>query len=467
MSVLRLVPVLGDDLVVDQDRAVVGREPTCDIVVEHGSVSRKHAVLERRGDAWHVVDQASANGTFLDSARIAEGELRHGQELRFGAAAFRVELPDTALEPGATVLTPLPEATMLQALPPPTRPAPPPPVRPPAAAPRPLAPPPIPPRPAVPQAAAPVPPPPRPVAPPPPSRPVPPPPPPAVRTPLAPGSASVEGAPPARRGRSPFFWIAAGCGGCLMMVLLFIGLFAGGLYWMTSGVTDVVRAQLEDLKAGRLDEAYSRLSEGYREKVSRDGFAAFVGRHPALKDNAASSFWSRSVNNNRAQISGTLTSGSGATESAAYRLVNQGGTWAIEDMEVEGDRPGGGASAGAGAVSLRAELGKTSRPDQVRVLIKAEAAGFSVRPDSGRFTYDLAEDVETMGPDGQPVQDLSRADVARHQGRTSLAEGAVYPFERALTLDPALTPGTYTVRLTIRDMVGGGRSSRELRFDMP
>jgi hypothetical protein len=137
-------------------------------------------------------------------------------------------------------------------------------------------------------------------------------------------------------------------------------------------------------------------------------------------------------------------------------------------MEVEGDRPGGGASAGgSGPVSLRADLDKTNRPDQVRVVIRAEAAGFSVRPDSGQFAYDLAEDVQTMGPDGQPVQDLTRDDVARHQGRTSLREGAVYPFERVLTLDPALTPGTYTVRVTIRDMVGGGRSSRELRFDMP
>ena len=92
MSVLRLVPVIGEDLVVDQDRAVVGREPTCDLVVEHGSVSRKHAVLERRPGGWFVVDQGSANGTFLDSARIAEGALRHGQELRFGAAAFRVDI---------------------------------------------------------------------------------------------------------------------------------------------------------------------------------------------------------------------------------------------------------------------------------------------------------------------------------------------------------------------------------------
>jgi hypothetical protein len=118
-------------------------------------------------------------------------------------------------------------------------------------------------------------------------------------------------------------------------------------------------------------------------------------------------------------------------------------------------------------VSLSAELGKTRAGEAVRVEIRAEAAGFGVRPGESQFSFDLMEDVETTGPDGQRVQELSRPEIERHQGRTSLEQGAVYPFERVLTLDPAIAPGTYTVRLTIRDLVGGGQASRELRFDMP
>jgi hypothetical protein len=232
-----------------------------------------------------------------------------------------------------------------------------------------------------------------------------------------------------------------------------------------------VRAQLDDVKAGRIEEGYDKLSAEYRASVSRDQFAAFVARHPALRDNVDSTFLSRSVTNDRAQISGSLKAGTGVTESVAYRLTKEGGKWVIEDMEVEGDRPSAGGSAEAAEaaqpVTLRAELAKTRQAGAVQVRIRAEAAGFSVRPDSGQFAYELAEDVETTGPDGQPVQELTRADVQRHQGRTSLAEGAVYPFERELTLDPERTPGTYVVRLTVRDIVGGGRSSRELRFDLP
>jgi hypothetical protein len=459
MSVLRLVPVIGEDVVVDQDRALVGREPTCDVIIEHGSVSRKHAVLERRADGWHVVDQGSANGTYIDSAKVGESALRHGQELRFGAAAYRVDLPPDEDEVGATVITAMPEADATVLTPAAA-------VRPPAVPARPGAPPAVPP-------AMPPPIPPRAAAPPPP----PPPPRPGIASPPAPGMGAPVpqmAAPPAtpRKGKGPVFWIATGCGGCLVMVLLFVGLIAGGAFYMTSGATDAVRAQLEEIKSGKLDEAHARFSESYRAEIPSAAFAAFVDRHPSLKDNADSTFTSRNVVNNRAQLKGTLKAGSGVTEEVDYRLVKEGGDWKVEFMEVAGDRPDAGevaqpAGTSAGALSLRADVGKTTQPDQVRVQIRAEVAGFAVRPDGGQFVYDLAEDVATTGPDGQPVAELTRDDVERHQGRTSLAQGAVYPFERVLTLDPALTPGTYLVRLTIRDLVGGGTSSREVRFDMP
>jgi hypothetical protein len=491
MSVLRLVPVIGDDLVVDQDRAVVGREPTCDVVIEHGSVSRKHALLERRADGWFVTDQGSANGTFLDGARVADGALRQGQELRFGAATFRVQLSAgegaeaTLLtsSPEATVMTPVSPDTRPVAAPPP-RPAAPPPVPAAPAAARPAAPPPVPPRAPTPPAAPagappPVPPPvpPRAAGPPPvPPRSSPPPPAGTPRPPLGAGAAAPrvgDAAAPARKGKSPFFWMAAGCSGCLLLVLIGVGVIAGGAWWMTSGATDVIKAQLGDLRAGRLDAAYDKLSADYRATVTREAFATFVGRHPALKDNADATFMSRSVHNDRAQVSGTLKAGSGITEAASYRLSKEGGHWVIDEMDVEGDRPGreniaqAGGAASIGPVKLQAQVGKTREGGEVRVLIRAEASGFAVRPEGGQFAYDLAYDVETVGPDGQPMPDLTREEVERYQGRTSLAQGAVYPFERTLTLDPSLPPGAYTVRLTVRDMVGGGRSSRELRFEMP
>ena len=79
---------------VDADEALVGREANCNVVVSHPSVSRRHAVIKRKQDVFFVVDQGSANGTFVDSKRIVDGALKDGCVLRFGSASFKAEVRD-------------------------------------------------------------------------------------------------------------------------------------------------------------------------------------------------------------------------------------------------------------------------------------------------------------------------------------------------------------------------------------
>jgi len=94
MSVLRLIPLKGEAIVVDADEALVGREANCNVVVSHPSVSRRHALIKRKQDVFFVVDQGSANGTFVDSKRIVDATLKEGVVLRFGSATFKVEIRD-------------------------------------------------------------------------------------------------------------------------------------------------------------------------------------------------------------------------------------------------------------------------------------------------------------------------------------------------------------------------------------
>jgi FHA domain len=194
MATLRLVPSSGSPVEIDGDQAIVGRDPSCDVVVNDASVSRKHARVERWGGNWAVVDQRSANGTFLDGQRVAESMVRAGQELRFGAVAYKVEIEEA--ETGATVLMSIPtiDATQLdkRAVPTPRPPSP----RPPA--------PPIPPEPVA-----------RPAVPPPAAPSLPPP---------------VHAAPPpdvVRQGKGPWFWAALGCGGIVLLALVAVGAMVG------------------------------------------------------------------------------------------------------------------------------------------------------------------------------------------------------------------------------------------------
>jgi pSer/pThr/pTyr-binding forkhead associated (FHA) protein len=146
MASLRLLRHGGPPLEIDADRALVGRDASCDVVLDDKSVSRRHACFERRAGGWAVVDQGSANGTFVDGEPVRDAPLRDGQELRLGLIALRVEIESPpALPMGeGTMLLPMSSSGY------PTSPAPPPAmapslsaVPPPLAAPRQASPPPM------------------------------------------------------------------------------------------------------------------------------------------------------------------------------------------------------------------------------------------------------------------------------------------------------------------------------------
>src|SRR5689334_24406437 len=68
-------------------RAVLGRDPGCDVVLDDPSVSRRHAALESdTNGAIRLRDLASANGTFLDGIRIGQSgvPVAGGARMRFG-----------------------------------------------------------------------------------------------------------------------------------------------------------------------------------------------------------------------------------------------------------------------------------------------------------------------------------------------------------------------------------------------
>ncbi|TZF88273.1 FHA domain-containing protein [Lysobacter lacus] len=63
----------------------IGRAADADLVLEHSSVSRRHAELETLGDgAWRLVDLGSKNGTFVDGARVSKTTIARSGWLRFG-----------------------------------------------------------------------------------------------------------------------------------------------------------------------------------------------------------------------------------------------------------------------------------------------------------------------------------------------------------------------------------------------
>ena len=74
----------GDYYSVAGERTTIGRAPECDVFLDDVTVSREHAVLERRPDGIHVRDQGSLNGTYVNRERVEESRLADGDELQVG-----------------------------------------------------------------------------------------------------------------------------------------------------------------------------------------------------------------------------------------------------------------------------------------------------------------------------------------------------------------------------------------------
>jgi hypothetical protein len=79
-------------LPLDHGRAfTIGRDPGCDLLVDHPSVSRRHALLRPTATGWQLSDLGSTNGTRVNGWRVgASCLLRPGDEVTLGAIRLRV-----------------------------------------------------------------------------------------------------------------------------------------------------------------------------------------------------------------------------------------------------------------------------------------------------------------------------------------------------------------------------------------
>jgi pSer/pThr/pTyr-binding forkhead associated (FHA) protein len=74
----------------------VGRGAHNDVVVDDDSVSDTHAKLQRREDAWYLIDLGSTNGTYVGGSRLTTTERRldGAPDVRFGSVKMRFRPAD-------------------------------------------------------------------------------------------------------------------------------------------------------------------------------------------------------------------------------------------------------------------------------------------------------------------------------------------------------------------------------------
>jgi len=104
------------------DRTAIGRDPSCDVTLPDPTLSRVQAVVERRGEAWHLLDR-SGKGTRVAGAEVPEAVLTDGAEIALGTwrALFRAAAIDTAEETRAAGATQARVSAEPRPAPPPAR----------------------------------------------------------------------------------------------------------------------------------------------------------------------------------------------------------------------------------------------------------------------------------------------------------------------------------------------------------
>jgi phosphoserine phosphatase RsbU/P len=94
-SPLRLEQVGGPELANTSthlaDKVLLGRGTDCQVILPDAAISRRHAMIEKRGEQYWLSDLESRAGTFVNDVRVERALALHEHDrLRIGAWRFRV-----------------------------------------------------------------------------------------------------------------------------------------------------------------------------------------------------------------------------------------------------------------------------------------------------------------------------------------------------------------------------------------
>ena len=81
-------PQAGSVFSIATPRVFVGRGENAEVQLKDAEVSRRHAMLEIRGEEATVIDLDSTNGTFVDDERIQRATICHQKEFTVGATSL-------------------------------------------------------------------------------------------------------------------------------------------------------------------------------------------------------------------------------------------------------------------------------------------------------------------------------------------------------------------------------------------
>ena len=120
-----------------------------------------------------------------------------------------------------------------------------------------------------------------------------------------------------------------------MKGLIIVVLICGSWWWFwgrMDGAVKVIESQLQAIDRRDFATAYDYLATRTKASMSPEEFQDRVYRSGPVMDRAKSQFWSRSMENDVATISGTIESLNTKQAKARYTLVQEDDHWVIRSF---------------------------------------------------------------------------------------------------------------------------------------
>jgi len=81
-------PIVGEKFFLGKNGLSIGRSAESDILLDDITVSRHHAVIEKKESAFAIRDLESLNGTYLNGVIAGQSDLENGDRIQVGKYVF-------------------------------------------------------------------------------------------------------------------------------------------------------------------------------------------------------------------------------------------------------------------------------------------------------------------------------------------------------------------------------------------
>lgn len=109
VAVVTAGPGAGTRYPLERGTSIIGRDPSCDVVLDDPLASRRHARIEL-GDDVEVVDLGSVNGMLVDGSRVERARVGPNTDVMLGDTCIRLEMRRDDAPAGSTAFVRSPPA---------------------------------------------------------------------------------------------------------------------------------------------------------------------------------------------------------------------------------------------------------------------------------------------------------------------------------------------------------------------